>query len=162
MVMYEKQALHPLSDTLVSLDPEVYGSMFNLFEQIGIFWGNMTDATPCKSLLYTFMDGRMRLYPIYRVYYIQSGKILDALIKEMGNEKAYRFLFTDKKINQKPIETPLALVRQKVSNEFISLQLSLGGFKKFGADNYLGYIGGAYIPGEKPPYRIAKEQIHEK
>ena len=51
------------------------------------------------------------------------------LVDTMGKDNAYRTLFTDKSANQSPPVTPLALVRQKVSNEFVAFQVSQGGFK---------------------------------
>jgi hypothetical protein len=78
---------------------------------------------------------------------------MDELIAERGEEAAYALLFTDPGALETPPRTPLALVRQCVSNEFVAWQLALGGFKSWGAENYCGYIGGAFIPGQPAPYR---------
>ncbi len=59
---------------------------------------------------------------------------------------------------QTPPVTPFQLTRQYVSNELIALQLSLGGFLRWGAINYPGYFGGANVPGMPAPYRTMEEK----
>jgi hypothetical protein len=113
----------------------------------------MDDPEPYRSQLYTFMLNRISLRPIYQSYYVLAKTVMDELITTYGEEQAYVFLFTDKDAAQSPPETPLAVTRQKVANEFMALQLSLGGFKAWGAINYCGFIGGPNIPGQPAPYR---------
>jgi len=161
-----QQLEHPVSQALKPLEQETFDAMFELFSQIGIFWQNIADSKPYKSRLYAFMQNRIRLRPSYDDYYKIAHKTLTVLIAELGEEKAYQFLFTNTEINKSQSEIYdlpykekcLALTRQKVSNEFVAYQLALGGFKAFGAKNYLGYIGGAYIPDEPVPYRTAEEK----
>ncbi|GAA3533677.1 hypothetical protein [Zobellella aerophila] len=155
--MYQQQVRHPLTQSLDSLDGETFEAMFELFRQIGIFWRNLDDAEAYRSRLYAFMQNRINLRPIYHQYYQLARQTLDQLIAEQGQEQAYRLLFTDAQANQPPAETPLAVTRQKVSNEFVTFQLAQGGFRVFGADNYPGFIGGANIPGQPAPYRTAEE-----
>lgn len=163
--MYQKTAKHPLSNepSLLSDEPsllsdETYVAMWQIFVHIGKFWQNMDDPTPYKLQLYSFMLNRINLRPIYSIYYISAQKVMAKLIAEKGEDKAYEFLFTDKDAAKTPPETLIALTRQKVANEFMALQLSLGGFKAFGAENYCGYIGGANIPGQPAPYRSFESQ----
>lgn len=152
--MYQQLVNHPANIGAQPLAPEVYEGMFELFEQICRFWGNLEHAHSFKSRLFVFMDNRIRLHPEYRSIYSHARQTLVELIDEIGKEAAYAKLFTDPAANQAPPETPLALARQKVSNEFIAFQVSQGGFKAFtGAINYPGYIAGAFIPGEPAPYR---------
>ena len=151
--MYQVRAKHPLSNDLSVLDEAVFDSMWSLFCQIGQYWQNMDDPTPYRLQLYSFMLNRMSLRPIYRNYYITAAAVIHQLIEQYGEQQAYVVLFTDTEANKSPPETPLALTRQKVSNEFVALQLALGGFRSFGAINYCGYIGGANIPGQPVPYR---------
>lgn len=157
--MHQKNAKHPLSTELPPLNKETFDAMWEIFVYIGKFWQNMDDPTPYKSLLYSFMLNRINLRPIYREYYFIAEKAMKELIKENGadKDKAYEYLFTDRDAAKKPPETLIALTRQVVANEFMALQLSLGGFKAFGAKNYCGYIGGAYIPGQPAPYRTFED-----
>ncbi|MDI9776165.1 hypothetical protein [Pseudomonas sp.] len=156
--MYQQQVNHPANLGAEPLATEVYEAMYEVFEQISTFWGNLPAPQQYKSRLFVFMDNRIRLHPEYRSIYTQAKHTLDALIAEVGKAQAYKTLFTDPAANQSPPETPLALARQKVSNEFIAFQVSQGGFKAFtGAVNYLSYIAGAFIPGEPAPYRTTQE-----
>lgn len=156
--MYQKAVNHPANRDSLTLQPEVYEAMFEIFEQICVFWGNLAHPDQYKSRLYAFMDNRIRLRPEYLGYYISARITMIELIHQMGKADAYRTLFTDSAANQAPPETPLALVRQKVSNEFVAFQVSQGGFKAFsGAINYPNFIAGAYVPGEPAPYRTTGE-----
>lgn len=151
--MYQKAAKHPLSTELPPLQDETFAAMWQIFVHIGEFWQNMDDPTPYKSQLYSFMLNRINLRPIYRDYYISAQMVMKKLIQEKGEKNAYEYLFTDKDAIKTPPENLIAVTRQVVANEFMALQLSLGGFKAFGAKNYCGYIGGANIPGQPVPYR---------
>lgn len=152
--MYQKSVNHPANRDSLALPPEVYEAMFELFEHICSFWGNLPNPEQYRSRLFAFMDNRIRLRPEYLGYYISARITLLDMISAMGEEAAYRTLFTDTAANQAPPDTPLALVRQKVSNEFVAFQVSQGGFKAFsGAINYPNFIAGAYVPGEPAPYR---------
>ncbi|MEH6461747.1 hypothetical protein [Chitinimonas sp. JJ19] len=158
--MYQTPAKHPLSAELPALDDATYAAMWALFCHIGKYWQNMPDPEPFRSQLYSFMLNRINLRPVYRDYYLFAAATLRGLIEQHGEDGAYAFLFTDTDANKAPPETALAVTRQKVANEFMALQLSLGGFKAFGAINYCGFIGGANIPGQAAPYRTL-EADHE-
>jgi len=152
--MYQNSINHPANKDSEPLASEVFDAMFDLFAQICAFWNNLDDPGQYRSRLFTFMDNRMRLRPEYRGYYISARQTMIELVATMGKDEAYRKLFTDPSANQSPPTTPLALVRQKVSNEFVAFQVSQGGFKAFtGAINYPNFIAGAYVPGEHAPYR---------
>ncbi len=156
--MYKQAINHPANRASQPLSTEVYEAMYELFEQICVFWGNLENPHEYKSRLFAFMDNRVRLRPEYKSIYTSARLTMMDMVATMGKQKAYETLFTDKAANQAPPETPLALVRQKVSNEFIAFQVSQGGFKAFsGAINAPGYIGGAFVPGEPAPYRTGKE-----
>jgi hypothetical protein len=156
--MYQTTEQHPLSAALPPVDQEVFASMWQLFVHIGRFWDNAPAMAtePLRTQLYTFMGNRIALDPLYHGYYTLAKKVIDGLIAEHGEEAAYARLFTDPGAGQAPPKTALALVRQRVSNEFVAWQLALGGFKAWGATNYCGYIGGAFIPGQAAPYRTGE------
>ncbi|MGE7960068.1 hypothetical protein ACQKQA_26555 [Pseudomonas sp. NPDC089530] len=155
--MYQKPAQHPLSETVTFIDEQVFSAMWELFVHIGKYWKNMEDPSPFRSQLYSFMLNRIKLRPLYSEYYSSAMKVMSSLIEELGEDEAYAFLFTDPDAAKVPPETAIALTRQAVANEFMALQLSLGGFKAFGALNYCGYIGGANIPGQPAPYRTFED-----
>src|ERR1700742_2411347 len=150
--MYQPITRHPLSPALPDIDDDVFASMWDIFVSIGKFWGNMDDPEPHRSELYSFVLDRIRLQPVYRLYYINARDTMQELIRDHGHDGAYQRLFTDKDANTL-MTSPLAVTRQMVSNEFIALQLCLGGFKVGGALNYCGYIGGANVPKVQIPYR---------
>lgn len=152
--MFEGKTQHPLSAHLAPLEVSTLNAMWQLFTQIGKFWQNLEASADYQSQLTAFMGNRIDFDPLYHQYYTTAQQVIEQLIQEHGQEGAYTFLFTDPTANQSPPSTPLAITRQKVSNEFIALQLSLGGFKAFGgAINYPGYFGGANVPDEPAPYR---------
>lgn len=157
MKRYMHEARHnPFENEKLSVATQVQESMWELFLAIGKFWGN-APAQPeenLKSQLVTFMQNRILFDNNYLTHYLNAMEVIAELKEQLGDDKAYEFLFTNPGANIAPPTTRLAHVRQKVSNEFISLQLALGGFQAFGgAKNYIGYFGGANIPGQTPPYR---------
>lgn len=157
--MYQSAAKHPLSPAVPPIGDELFASMWDLFVHIGKFWDNMEDAGPLRSELYSFMLDRIKLQPMYDQYYLCAQRVIHELIREHGAERAYELLFTDASANQSPPETPMAVTKQMVVNEFIALQLCLGGFKAYGALNYCGYIGGANIPHVQIPYRTFEQAV---
>lgn len=160
--MYQAIVNHPANQVAQPLERATYDAMYEVFEQIARFWGNLPDPAAYRSRLEAFMDNRIRLHPEYAGYYVAAAATMSRLVQEQGKEAAYDTLFTDKAANQAPPQTPLALVRQKVSNEFIAFQVSQGGFKRYsGAINYPSFIAGAYIPGEHAPYRTPDQASQE-
>lgn len=155
--MYQEVINQPGLTVEAPLSHDVYDAMYEIFKNIGIFWGNMDDSESYRTRLITFMDNRMSLRPQYRQYYMIAKKTMDQLVADLGETAAYEKLFTDPEANVPHTNTPLAITRQKVSNEFITFQLNEGGFKAFGAKNSPGYISGAYIPGQPAPYRTVGE-----
>ena len=93
--MYQQQVNHPANLGAEPLATEVYEAMYEVFEQISTFWGNLPAPQQYKSRLFVFMDNRIRLHPEYRSIYTQAKHTLDALIAEVGKAQAYKTLFTD-------------------------------------------------------------------
>ncbi len=155
--MYQASEPHHLSAGLPPIREEVFASMWRLFVHIGKFWSNMDQPDQYQTQLYSFMVNRISLDPMYHEYYILAKQVTDQLIERLGEDAAYAFLFTAPDAG-KASTSALALTRRHVSNEFIAWQLALGGFKAWGALNYCGYIGGAYIPGDTVPYRTSESQ----
>jgi hypothetical protein len=159
MKNYQQESRYNMYDNEpVVLEEAVGKSMWGLFQAIGRHWAKKDSPDEWRSSLLVFMQNRMMLNETYERYYVNAMNVIDELTLELGNqEKAYEFLFTNPAANIAPPTTKLAFARQLVSNEFITLYLALGGFETFGgAKNYMGYFGGANIPGD-PPYRTIKK-----
>lgn len=134
------------------LDPAVVPPLWALFRQIGIHWGNMADSSPLYSQWLTFLQNRIITDPGYAAVYNQAAQYLTELVGEQG-DGAYTTIFAP----PAPTDDPrLVALRTKVSNEFIVFQLATGGFKAFGAKNYLGYFGGPNVAGQAP-YRTPED-----
>lgn len=131
-------------------DERTLNRLWGLFVAIGTFWQNNAEPQRMRSNLLVFIANRIKVDLAYAAEYDNAAEVLDELIAELGEPGAYEKLLTDPQANISPPTTRLARARQKVSNEFVALQLALGGFKAFGATNYLGYIGGANIEGQLP------------
>ncbi|MCJ8288557.1 MAG: hypothetical protein HRT58_00885 [Crocinitomicaceae bacterium] len=149
---YNRQAHHAADPADLVIPQALFNDMWELFVQIGKFWSTAEAQENFKSDLLVFMNNRIGMDPCYLYDYKNAAEVIKELINELGEEQGYESLFTDKSILDDPPTTLKARARQKVSNEFIVLYISLGGFKEFGAENSLGYIGGANIKG-KTPYR---------
>ena len=151
--MHQPSLTHPGHEVSDELEPSVYEAMFQIFAHICRFWQNLENAETYRSRLFVFMNNRMKLRPEYQQHYQVAEQTMANLIETRGEEAAYDYLFTNPQANVPHLNTPLAITRQKVSNEFITFQINQGGFKAFGAKNSRGYIAGAYIPGAPLPYR---------
>ncbi|MGC1953490.1 MAG: hypothetical protein WA970_13170, partial [Gammaproteobacteria bacterium] len=148
----------PLSNSSPELSPELFESMWALFIAGVSYWGTMTDVSPHRTQLLNFMSNRIKLDPMYLEYYATAAQVVKDLTEEFG-DGAYRELFTNAVADtENPPQTPMGIARQRVSNEFVSMQLVFGGFRVFGAVNYPGFICGPNIPGAAPPYRTGEEQ----
>ncbi len=139
------------------LDPETVELLWQLFVKICDRWGNVPDSGTMKTRFLRFLSNRIKMNPAYLDHYRKAVKEIERLKQDTQIPDAYEHLFTNPEANNPPIQSSLQIARQLVSNEFISLQLSLGGFKEFtGAINYPGYIAGWNGDGP-PPYRIPSQ-----
>jgi hypothetical protein len=146
-------AKHPLSNISPEIDKQVYEAMWALFAAICRFWGTIADPAPHRTQLLNFMLNRIKLNPLYSGYYATASEVLARMQAEHG-EAAYEMLLTDKAAaSEDPPVSPLAVARQRVSNELVALHLAVGGFKAFGAKNYCGFIAGPNLPGHEASYR---------
>jgi hypothetical protein len=138
-----------------TIDSSLFNSMYELFTQIGLFWENTPQNSDLGPDLLTFMINRIEIDTNYIEEYNNAQYVIEELIEEHNGNKnaAYKEFFTSPEGLVNPPKSKLAKARQKVSNEFIAFQLTVGGFASFGGKNYPGYIAGAYIPDEQTPYR---------
>lgn len=151
---------HPYQHEEQLPDEKIMESMWKLFLEIGKFWKNNDHPEDMKSNFIVFISNRIQLNPNYINEYKNAAEVIEELVAELGEKEGYKKLFTDPQANISPPTTKLARARQLVSNEFVALQLALGGFKSFGeAKNYLGYIGGANIEGHTPYRKYKKSDL---
>lgn len=155
MPLYDLDARHHARQHQEAFpDAAVVDRLWSLFVAICSRWGQVENAPQMRSNFLVFIANRIKLDVGYLHEYENAAAVLDELVAELGDAQAHEKLLTDPMANIAPPTTRLARARQHVSNEFIALYLALGGFKTFGAANYLGYIGGANVPGQLPyrPY----------
>jgi len=140
------------------IDEALIENLWGVFLAICRHWQNVPEPELMKTRFLGFLSNRIELHPEYLSYYRTAATEIERLAERSGREQAYLELLTDPSLAKGEADTGLKIARQKVSNEFISLQLSLGGFKSFvGAINYPGYIGG--WNGDGPaPYRTHEEE----
>jgi hypothetical protein len=138
-----------------ALTPETVAGFWRLFVAICRQWDNVADPSTMQTRFRGFLGNRVERNPSYVMEYRNAVAVIAELTQERGEQEAYNFLLTNAEAAHSPPETPLQRARQRVANEFINLQLSLGGFRAFtGARNYPGYIAG--VNGSGPaPYRTA-------
>lgn len=149
---YELETPYPYLEDALDIDQKTFDSMFKLFTKIAEHWQLELPKSGQESQLLVFMQNRMKLNLSYYAEYKNAVCVIKEMTQQLGEEQAYIKLLTDPAAAITPPTTRLARARQKVSNEFITLALSIGGFKTFGAKNALGFIGGANIK-DQTPYR---------
>jgi len=130
--------------------------MCKLFEQIAQYWQLEMPSVGQESQLLVFIQNRIKLDLNYYIEYKNAVHVIKELCAVHGDPQGYIQLLTDPSGLITPATTPIARARQKVSNEFITLALAIGGFKTFGAKNALGYISGGNIENNVP-YRVFKD-----
>ena len=124
-------AKHALSDSAPEISKNLYESMWALFVAVCQHWGTIADPAPHRTQLLNFMINRIRINPLYAGYYATAAEALAAMQAQHGAQ-ASEILFTDKAAAaEDPPVSPVAVTRQRVSNEFVGLHLALGGFKSF-------------------------------
>lgn len=154
---YERARPYGVDAPEIALDRETLDTLWALFQNIGWYWKTVDDVAPMKSRWRVFLDNRIRTDPAYAIHYKAGARLLREMLDDLGDD-AYAYLFTSAAAAQSPPTTPLARLRQLISNEFIDLHLALGGFQSFGAKNLLGYISGPNQPGRPAPYRTAEDR----
>lgn len=132
--------------------PPVLGRLWSLFSHIVKRWSD-ADPSAMRSNWLVFIANRQRVDGAWAGWYAEAAALLDQRVAQMGEAAAYEQLLNTPRVAGQPTDLPWPLAR--VADEFITLFLALGGFKAYGAVNYLGYIAGANVPGQTP-YRTAR------
>jgi hypothetical protein len=158
--MYRSRVVHPFVEEAPAAPARQTETLWSLFVAIGDHWSLGDDPARYRSRFLTFMENRVNLNPLYRETYRDGAALIDAMVTELGANRAFERIFTDKPlISPSGVPaTPLETLQRFVVNEFIALRLALGSFKAFGAINYPGYPAGANIEGQPIPYRSKDHQ----
>ncbi|MEM6820280.1 MAG: hypothetical protein AAF578_15985 [Pseudomonadota bacterium] len=142
-------------------------SLWKIFAAIGHAWKNVVnDSVGLKSSWLEFVNLRATSRPSYVLEYANAIVVVDELIDLYGEEAAFDRLFFANGIPDGPPLTALAHAKHFVVNEFISVQIVTGGFRKFVATtdptkeavfsiNHRAYIAGSRY-GRVPPVRTYK------
>ena len=139
---------------------------WELFEQIGVCWKNVFrrkrdvddpsqrcvddsqdryvyDSSNLRSSWQEFVEAKTTSEPNYVAEYVNAVGVIEELIDMYGREDAYQRLFFASGVPDEPPSTRIAHAKQYVVDEFIRVQITAGGHKGFGGENYHGYIGGS-------------------
>jgi hypothetical protein len=159
------QSLRP---TLLPADPrhptqdEIDG-LWRAFVAIGDAWQNTVhNSAGLRSSWLDFLIQKCTTRPSYIAEYVSALDVFDELIDMYGDSNAFPTLFFESGVdNMAPPLTRLAHAKQFVINEFIRVQIVVGGFKNFitpqPADlrpdeivNHRGFIAGSRYNRVKP------------
>ena len=146
-----------VQEETVRIEKPVFEAMWRLFNHIVEFWKLDIHLKSAKSQLLSFMQNRIKMDLNYYSDYKATTNVLIELSRKYGEKKGHIKLLTDPAANIAPPMTKMAQARQRVSNEFIILAISMGGFKTFGPLNALGHIGNANMK-QKFPYRVYQDE----
>lgn len=137
-------------DSNLELTENLTDDLWKIFLKIAEYWPSEdVNVSQMKSRFRIFISNRIMADSKYLFEYINALKLV------RPNEQQtdpYRNLFFNPAANVFPPNTPVARARQYVSNEFIKLYLSLGGFKAFDKSlkNYPGFIAGTNTEASTP------------
>lgn len=119
--------------------------MWRLFSYIGDAWQN---GAYCRidsaSMLRPVLNAKTRATPSYLTEYRIAIDVLRELRRRYGDQEALRRFFFDQ---------PDLCVKQYTVAELLNLQVSQGGFRRFGYVNYAGFMGGPFDNPAHLPYR---------
>ncbi len=158
----------PLRPTLLPADPrhptqnEIDG-LWRAFAAIGEAWQNTVhDSDGLRSSWLDFLIQKCTTRPSYIAEYVSALAVFDELIAVYGESSAFSTLFFESGVdNVAPPLTRLAHAKQYVINEFIRVQIVVGGFKNFITPepsdlrpdeivNHRGFIAGSRYNRVKP------------
>lgn len=103
------------------------------------------------------MHEKCTVRPSYVAEYVNAIAVVDELIATHGEDEAFNKLFFDNGLAEHSLDTRLAHAKYFVVDEFIRVQVTAGGFKKFirpddeqrdgirpdNIVNYRGFIAGS-------------------
>ena len=127
------------------LPPQDMHDIWSIFNYIGQAWQNGEFCNiKTEQDLKPIIDLKTSQVPSYLTEYQEAIAFFRDLKSKYGEQEALRKLF---------FEESLPRIRQYVLSEFLYLQISQGGFLKFGYKNYLGYMAAPFDDPAHLPYR---------
>jgi hypothetical protein len=158
----------PLRPALLPADPrhptesEVEG-LWRAFVAIGEAWQNTThESAGLRSSWLDFLIQKCTTRPSYIGEYVSALEVFDELVAIHTEAQAFPVLFFESGVDtMAPPLTRLAHAKQYVINEFIRVQIVIGGFKNFITPdptelrpdeivNHRGFIAGSRYNRVKP------------
>jgi hypothetical protein len=134
--------------------------LWELFVAIADAWA-IEDVELLKSGWLDFVAAKTSTSPSYSTEYSNAASVI-AELKDVYKESAYAMLFFKSGVSGGSPTTRLAHAKQFVVDEFIRVQVLLGGFKSFVSHeqrqqaNYNGYMAGSRYN------RLARVRAYER
>lgn len=137
-------------------------TLWKLFLAIGAEW-RIENVPSFHSAWLEFIEVKTNSAPDFTAEYSNAASVVNELLFVYGDPAGYRMLLINHGLTPGPPETRLAHAKRFVADEFIRVQILLGGFKSFvdPADrdeaNYRGYMGGSRYQRVRPVRRLRTE-----
>ena len=127
------------------------------FERIADIWELSSFLTMDKSDLENMVALKSEERPSYLAEYDAGAAVIDRAIDSMADRnKALDLLISGRFPETYLLNSRLGQFRTYVVWEFMSLAVSQGGFKRFGYENYRGFMAGSFTDRDDLPYRATK------
>ena len=147
-----KLCLSPIPPQLLPVKDQILTdsereTLWQLFAEINQAW-SLGGVENYKSSWLEFVETKISTSPNFTAEYSNAASVVRELIDVFRND-AFKMLFFHNGIPSGPPITRLAHAKKFVVDEFIRVQIVLGGFKAFVKEsdkeqaNYRGYIGGS-------------------
>lgn len=150
------QLLVRVEQVLTKTEQEI---LWKLFVAISEEW-QIGNVLSFRSGWLEFIQVKMSSPPDFTAEYSNAASVVEELLHVYGDPAGYRMLLIDHGIPTGAPQTRLAHAKRFVVDEFIRVQILLGGFKSFvdPADheevNYRGYMGGSRYQRLRPVRRF--------
>ncbi len=142
------------SELTGELSSQAFDLLWALFERIGALWELSAFTTIDRTALRDVFDLKAGETPSYLTEYIEGAEVVRHTIDRLGNGAEGLDLLIAGKFDGADIAvTRLGRLRRHVMGELITLQVSHGGFRRFGYANYRGYKAGPFSDPDNLPYR---------
>lgn len=137
-----------------TMSAEEFDAFWALFERIGELWELSAFTTIDRTALRDMLDLKAESPPSYFTEYRAGAKAIRHTLDRIDSRTgAFDLLITGTFDADEIAATRLGRLRRHVVGELITLQVSHGGFRRFGYKNYRGYMGGVFSDPDDLPYR---------
>lgn len=150
------QLLVTVEQVLTKAELEV---LWRLFVAIAEEW-QIRNVLSFRSGWLEFVQVKMSSPPDFTAEYSNAASVVEELLYIYGDPLGYQMLLFNHGIPAGPPQTRLAHAKRFVADEFIRVQILLGGFKSFvdpaehDEVNYRGYMGGSRYQRQRPVRRL--------